>query len=310
MFLNVINWAEVFTAIANIILVSIPEEIFLVMFTLILLRQFDFLESKKEGEGKFKKRDIFEISIPVLCVALITTILRYCKIDPNYILFSSVLILFICVVIVFKQWTIIGMAKTFFASLISCFTLILIEFTYVPLLYYVIHRTYTDFNNSTLLNFIIAIPERIIEYSLVAFFLIRKATFLKANFFKTIVSSKTLTIIAICIIVFNMVAFSAIGKLIWFDRILINYSLSIQVIMVVTVFLFPILNITAFLAAIYYIRNKEMYRSFLTKEIMNRLTEDLWSYTNNRDFDKIELTLKDMDANIHDIYTENIIERM
>jgi len=302
MLVEIINWTTVFTAIANIILISIPEEIFLVMFTLILLRQFEFLESKKERGNKLRKRDIFEIFIPVLFVAVLSNVLRYSGVDDNTILFTSIFSTFSLIVAVFKQLTISGILKTFFATIISFLIIILIEFTYIAIIIYITNKTASDLNNSIYLNFIISLPERVIEYSLIAYLLLKKTTFLKANFLNTIISSKLLSGVTLCVVLFNMIVFTTIIKLVWFDKILNHLSLAFQVEIIITILIFPIFNIVTLVGTVYYIKNREMYKNFITKEEMLRFTEDLLIFTKNHEFEMIKLTLKDMENNVHDMY--------
>jgi len=304
MLLNLVNWTAVLTAIENILLVSIPEEVFLVMFTLIILKQFDFLESKKDGENRFKKRDIIEISIPVLFVAVSSNIFRYYGVDINIIFLISVVSLFIIIVIVCKLWTIQGIIRTFFATAFSCFTLMIIEYSYIPIVLYITDKTVSDFNNSIFLNFILTIPERIIEYIIIVILLTKKATFLKANFIKPIIANKVIFLFVILSLVTNIVLFLIMGKLIGFEKVLVIYPLQSQIIIITASLIFPILNLFGLVGVVYYLANKELYRRYIARETLLRLTEDLAKYIRNKSYDKIELALKDVEANVQDIYLE------
>gem|GEM_PF-6195345 len=304
MFHDFINWSTVFSAMENIVFCSIPEEIFLVMFTLILLKQFDFLESKKEGGNKFKKRDIFEISIPVLLVAITSNVSRYYGVDKDVVLLQSVFLLFLSILIVYKLWTLSGVIKVFISVIISVLILTIFEISYIPLVLYATHSEVKDFNNSVFMNFLLALPERLMESCLIAYFLLKKSTFLKANIIKPIINSKILSCISIGMLFFNIIIALVMGKLFIFDKLLAGMSLKVQLFIIILVILIPVINITALLGSVYFVSNRERYKRYLAKEMLERLTFDLRTSSLNNKLDRFDLALRDIEANIEDLYLE------
>ncbi|HEX3029396.1 MAG TPA: hypothetical protein VHT34_08855 [Clostridia bacterium] len=298
------DWGNIVDYILNMVLVSMPEEIFLVVFCLILLKQFDFLGSKNDGESRLKWRDIFEVSIPVVILAVLSRSLTQINIDPNFKLVIIIFLMPILIIIVYKLWSVEDILKTFACSFISIIVFLLIEFLYVSLVLFFTKKPSLDINGNALMSFIWSLPERMVEYVIIAFLLIRKATFLKANITKIIMKNKMLKVVFSVLLMFNTGIFVLFGKILLFSNALRELDNSVQLAVIGAITLFPIVNVTGILWAVYYVYNKEQYDKYITKESLKDMTKELVDLTQNENYNKINVVVKDIQISIEELYRE------
>ncbi len=299
-----IDWGNIVDYVFNMILVSMPEEIFLVVFCLILLKQFDFLGSKNDGESRLKWRDIFEVSIPVIILAVLSRTLTQINMDPSFKIVIIIFLMPILIIIVYKLWSMEDILKTFACSFTSIIVFLLVEFLYVSLVLFITKKPTLDLNDNALMSFIWSLPERVIEYVIIAFLLIRKATFLKANIAKIIMKNKMLKAVFSILLIFNTGIFILFGKIILFSNALQEFNNSVQLAVIGAITLFPIVNVTGMLWAVYYVYNKEQYDKYITKESLKDMTKELIDLTQNENYNKIDLVVKDIQISIEELYRE------
>jgi len=303
--MNGIDLAFFLKVLGDIVLVSIPEEFFIVMLALLLLGKFDFLQSDDKEERKIKKYDVTRVAFLVISTAVISNILRCLNADPNLLLLICVLYIFIFILVIYKMyWDWGEILKTFLFTLLSVIVFALIEFSYAPLFFYIFNMTVDDLNNSVLIKFVWAIPERLVEYLLLGFLIARKATFLKARIVKVILRDRLLTVITLLALFFNLAFLSVIEKLIWFDKILDGFSLAVQLGISVAVLVFPILNIAALVFAIYHISNRECENRFLAKQDIKITADDIKMFAKNGRYDKIMHMVDILEEDANKLYRD------
>lgn len=303
MFISV-NWSRVFDSLLNIILLSIPENIFLVMFCLIILKQFDFLGSKNEGTRRVKVRDILEVLFIAFSLAITSQVLSLIDLNPNIKLGILAILMPGLIIIVYRCWTIEAILKTFLCSLCSILVYVLIEFSYLPLVFYATNKTASYYTDSITNIFFLSMPEIIVDYSIIAFMLIKKVKFNKINLIGIILKSRVLQITTLIMIMFNMASFVTYGKLIWMDKILVEMPFVFQSAAITIVLLLPIVNISLFLFVIYYINSKQQYHRSLSIEMIEKLTDDLYNSAAEKKYEKVDLIIQDIKANIEDLHQE------
>jgi len=155
-----IDLAFVLKVFGDIVFVSIPEEFFIVMLTLLLLGKFDFLQSEDKEERKIKKYDVTRVSFLVISTAVLSNILRNLSIDPNLILLIGMIYMFISIVVIYKMyWDWGEILKTFLFTAVSVLVFLMIEFSYLPLFFYAFDMTVADLNNSVLIKFLWSLRE-------------------------------------------------------------------------------------------------------------------------------------------------------
>ncbi|MCX8130553.1 MAG: hypothetical protein N3I35_10685 [Clostridia bacterium] len=298
MVITFLSLNEILTHILNVLLISIPEETFLVVFTLIILKKFDnniSLNMRQQMETGYKeycqfftRNDISKIIFTILTVGSITQFLRFLKINQNLILIGAIILLFLCIITLYKLYsTVENILKAFTCTFCSILTLIVIEFSYVPLMLYFTGETVDSLNKSILLNFIFSLPERTIEYTLLAYILLKKSSFSKLNLLKVVLYSKPITISTIIIFLINILFLLSMGKIIIFDKALITSSHSIQILIPITVFLFSAINIVVYVSIIYHLINREIYNKFVIQENLNSYIYDIKFFSNSGNYDKM-----------------------
>lgn len=288
----------------NTILVSIPEEIYLVIFTLILVGEFEYW---KEPECKkiFYSYDYSRILIPAVSVALLSNVFRYSEFSSGFTTLITILVLYILIILtndIFGDASALKwMGKTFLFLILGFMTIGISELLYLPLILYGTGITIEEINNDILLNFLISIPSKIILYSLLIYLAIKKRTVLKRNIFKLIFVNPTLLILTLLIVTINLFFLWIFYKIIIFDKLLISFSSIIQLIIIIGVIIFPIINILSFTYSIYYIKNKEMNNKKILKEKLQDVSSNLTLYTNNDDWTNINWKLNEIGLGIEDI---------
>ncbi len=298
---DLINWSKVLDFFLGTILVSIPEELYLVLFSLILMKQFDFLGSKNEGESRIKARDIIEVAIITVIIAVLLRLLTILDVGPSIRIVLSIVLMSVVITIVYKLWSVEDILKTVMCVFLSVLSFMMIELLYVSLVIFITKKPVVDFNYNTVISFIWSLPERAVEYAIIAFLLVRKTTFFKAGFIKIITQSRMMKVIFSFFFIFNIGVFILLGKFSLFSNSFLQYEYSMQLIIIVTITLIPIVNITGLLWSIYYVFNKEQYKRYIAKESLKNMVNDLIEFTQSADKEKVDLVLKDIWTNIEDL---------
>lgn len=303
---SLLQWGIFQKIIFNTLLVSIPEELYLVMFTLILVGEFEYW---KEDECKklINRWDYGRILIPTLTSALLSNILRYTGV--NYDIASLITILTVFVIIVLTndifgdasamKWT----GKAFAFLMIACITVGVSEFIYVPFVVYGTGKPIQEINKDIWLNFVVSLPSRIIQYSILLYFVSRKRTLLKGKIIMHIVSNPVVLVITSAITLFDLLFYIVAYNLIVYEQVLINISHIMQIIIIIGITLFPILNISGLVWAVYYVKNKEMNDKKTASEKLENMLKDIKLYTNNENYDNIKWKLNEIGMGIEEIAT-------
>jgi hypothetical protein len=125
------------------------------------------------------------------------------------------------------------------------------ELIYSPFIYYGSEIDVVMVNDNVLLNFFVSLPSRLIEYTILVFFVIKKRTLLKANIIRPIFESKTLTAITLVTLVIDCTFVFIMIRVICIDKILAELTTLLRLVIVLGVCIFPILNILSLVFAVY-----------------------------------------------------------
>lgn len=271
----------------NCIFVSIPEELYIVMLSLILLRKFEYLNFKS-------KSNIFLISIPVICSAAISNVMRVCSIDLN--ISSSILLLTMAIFICFtyRLKRVKEIMQLFFAIALGSITIAVLENLYIPMILYTTGKSIGYFHESVLLTFILGIPERVIEFFFVFYIIVNKFKFQKVNPFSMIIKNKVYSVVAFVITFMNVAVLIGITQFIGYNKILSGFSFGMQLGILLCACMFPIINITLFWTILYYNKSKHMYEEFIRKNKTKTLIDSIkfTVYNNPSKYDTIEILEK------------------
>lgn len=281
----------VLTGFMNLVINSLAEELFLVAFSLVLLKRFDLLKPEKSN--------IIKISVPVVISAALSNVLRYTSVNIDLVSLICPFVMYVFMLLVYKVTSVKQALKFLICTIISLMMLLIAEMTYIPMVVYLTGKELTEYNHSIYLNFLLALPRGVILYTILFYILIKKESLVNINVLKVIVKSKSIAAVTVFVLLFNMVFLFIMWKLITYDKILVHLSSATQIVVIIASILFPIFNVIALWCMIFGLKSKEVYEKTLSKERLNQLADILKVYAQNGMYDKIDLVLEDLKNNIN-----------
>jgi len=301
------QWNIIQKIILNTIFVSIPEELFLTMFTLILMGEFDYW-CEEECKKLINPWDYSRVLIPTIVTALIVNIFRYYNINnlisniiPFIVYFS---LLAITNEILHEPKAFKWMLKAVLCFLLGFIILCISEMMYLPFVLYNIGLSIKEVNNNILMNFFVSIPIRIIQYSILLFTIVKKRTTLKGNILKQITSSPLITTITFTSIILNLSFLLIINNAIINHQLLHKTPLLTKIVVVVGIVLTPIINISSLIWGIYLSVNRIVKKQKDVSSSLYNLVDNIKTYINNNEYTNVTWKLNEVSNTIEDITQE------
>lgn len=290
--------------IINTLFISIPEEFYLVMFTLILVGEFEYW---KEPECKrlINKFDYVRVFLPTIVAALLSEILGYMGLKSGFFQILPPIVLYIIIVFtndIFGDASALKwIGKAFIAFMIGFLSIGMLEFIYMPFVLYGANLTIVEINNNFPLYFLVSLPTRFLQYSLLLYFVSRKRTLLKGRLLKPILSNRIPSVIFSTLVFINILFLWIMYKSIVTDKALISISHISQIFIVFGVVLFPILNVSGLVWSSYYMKNKEINDKKIANEKLNILLKKIDLFTNNDNYDNIKWKFNEIGMGIEEV---------
>ncbi len=301
--------------IINTLFVSIPEELYLVMFTLIMVGEFEYW---KEPECKrlINRFDYVRVFLPTIVGALLSNILINTGLNYGFFHFLTPILMFIIIVFtndIFGDASAVKwIVKSFIFYMIGFLSIGITEFAYVPFILSCTGLTMSDIRDNLLIYFLISLPSRLLQFTLLSYMVSRKRTLLKGRLIKNLLSNPVPATIFSILVFVNILFLQILGSAIMIDKVLISISDYSQIVIITGVVIFPIINISGFLWGFYFLQNREFKAKKNTSEKLYKLLEDIEIYTNNENYDNIRWKLNEIGVDIKDIaknlYKENEME--
>lgn len=290
--------------IMNTLLVSIPEEFYFVMFVLILVGEFEYW--KEPGcKRLINKFDYFRVFLPTGVVALLSNIFRYNGLDYGIYQYIPPIVLYILIVLtndIFGDASAVKwMGKTFISLTFGFMTIGVSEFIYMPFVLYSTGLTMSEISNNFLLYFTLSLPARFLQYSILLYLVCRKRTLLRGRLFKYIFANSKLSILFSLFGTFNVVYIVVMYKAVVYDRALALMPISSQIITVMGIILFPLVNTLGLMWIPYYIKNLETIDKKNATQKLQNLINTIEIYTNNGDYDNIRWKLNEIGISIEEV---------
>ena len=304
MFDTLLQYNALQKILMNTLLVSIPEELYLVMFTLILVGEFEYW---KESECKrlINKFDYVRVFLPTIVTALSSETLRYMGLKSSIFQFLPFIIFYIIIVFtndIFGDASALKwMAKAFMFMLLGFLTIGLSEFIYIPLVLYGANLTIAEINNNFLVYFVVSLPARFLQYSLLLYLVSRRRTPLKGKLLKPILSNPILSVIFSSLVFLNIMFIQMVYKAIVFDGMLTISSHTSLILILVSVVLFPMLNISGLLWGFYILKDKDIYEKKIATEKLYVLLNKIESYINDGNCDNIRWKFNELGMGIEEV---------
>ena len=244
-----IDGSMVIPLISNILLASIPEELFLVVFPLIVMKRYDLLV--------LKRANVLRIAAIVVVTACSTTILRAASIlDANFTPLYSIFLIFLSMILLFGIKSPKGILKAFLSVCAAFLAVFAMEILIFPVLNSIPGFNAEEANKLGPMPIVLSIPERVMQIILVTMLLLNRRSFMKLGFFKVVSRNKPLAYIAGGLVVFNLIFLYIMFKLIFLNNILTGTDAVMQALVVALVIVFPLLNMSVLLGVINYSVNK------------------------------------------------------
>ena len=301
------QWDTIQKIILNTILVSIPEELFLTMFTLIAMGEFDYW-CEEECKKLINPWDYSRILVPTIVISLLLNIFRYYNINNLINNIISFIVYFALLAITNEilhepkafRW----MLKAILCFLLGFIIVGLSEMIYIPFVLYSTGLSIKEINNTVLINFFVTIPIRIIQYSILIFNIVRKRTILRGNIIKQITSSPLITTITFTTIILNLLFLSTMYNAIINHELLHKTSLLMKLTIIVGVILVPIINISSLMWGIYHTANHAAKKKKNASDTLFNLVDNIKIYMNNREYDNIAWKLNEISTVIENVSKE------
>lgn len=289
--MDAVGLVDISGMILYTIFVTIPEELFIVVFTLILWRRFDLLE--------LKLKNLMKLAVPVCSGAIVANILRLVfGFTIDILPLIGIIVMYSLIVMTYKVFNFSEMLKVFICFVISFLIPGIIQLSYVPLIIYGTNIPLSEFSKPSIMTFILTLPVVLVEVCIVLFILLRKYSRAKVSLIKTVFKSKILTVLIVCVLMFNIVFLWFVSRIISVDKVLIDFSFMIQVLIMVVILTFPVLNVSMLFIVAYNIVSKNAFETMLSKERLKTLMSILESNKDNGDYEKMDLTIDGMNKHI------------
>lgn len=315
-------YKQLISTALNTVTVSLLEEIFTTTVCLLLLIKFGLFITdqglKDYGVLSLKPKSVKRFLTAVLIPALASNIARYVfQASPNMVFLIFLISMTIGIVCVYKLGYIknINILKfkiklplikkgyeVCLCILGAVFANLIIEMPYSYLGLFLLGKSVSQMNSDILLNTIMALPERLIEFTVLALYIIRLRS--KANqneiyvdLFRTIKRNKALLCFGIGTMAFNIFWLISWGTVFTIYRYSIGLSLPLMIhaIWLVGIVLVPTFIIIAFVFCVYFLRKDEIREASLYKKRLKSYTNIARIYTQKQKYDKISSTLDDIE---------------
>lgn len=290
--------------IINTLFVSIPEELYLVMFTLIMVGEFEYW---KEPECKrlINRFDYVRVFLPTIVGALLSNILINTGLNDGFLHFLIPISMYLLIVFtndIFGDASAVRwMVKAFIFYMIGFLSIGITEFAYVPFILSCTGLTMSDIRNNLLIYFLTSLPSRLLQFTLLSYMVSRKRTLLKGRLIKNLLSNPIPATIFSLLLFSHILFLQMLCRAIIFDKLLISISLISQIFILTGVVIFPIVNISGFLWVFYLLKNKEIKDRKNASEKLCKLLKNIEIYTYNENYDNIKWKLNEIGMDIEDV---------
>ena len=244
---------NIFNAVLNTLFVSIPEETVWVVFVLILLKRKDLLDIY------FWKENLKKIMIPVIPIAISINLMRYVLHFDNTLNFAIVEIMMCSLVILliknnnFLQEKINYIKIIFYVLIVDVIMNFTIECLYIMMLNTFTNLNIIIINNDVYMNILFSIFPRILQITIIGFFLYKDNVDSSIRFFELILKDKILSISLIVFISTLITIVYFVTRVILENHVFMKYEIIYQVIMNILITLIPIILTVSYILPIYHI---------------------------------------------------------
>lgn len=307
MFTALLQWDILKRIVLNTLFVSIPEEFYLVMFTLILMGEFNYWK-ERECKKLFDRWDYIRVFVPVIIGAVISNILRYTGSSIIVICSISMISMFITIVLTGDIWmdanSLKWMWRAFSFLLLGIFTLIAMESIYVPVFLYVTGKTLAEINRNILLNIVLSMPMKLLQLIILFIAFTWKRNLLKISIARLMFENNTMAALSLVSLSSNILFFIVMLKAVLCGKSLFNFAQDFKVLILLLNCIVPIINILTFLLCTYYVKYKETDKQNSAAEKLGKIVEDISVYKDSGKYENIQWKLNEIQKNVESAYKD------
>ena len=254
--------------ILNTIFVSLPEEAFIAIITLIFLKLNNLLDIYMWN------RSLKWIALAVLPVSIMINILKYIIIVPQQNMMISTMIL----MILLMEFIVINNSFNITISLIlktaiftiSGFVIVgLVRQLYCPLILSILDRPLSFFNANVFYNFLLGLPARVLYLCVISFVIIRRNSTVHVDLFNSIVKNKFFIYGFLLMILVRISLITYIVRLIERNNILIYIQFVEKLYIIIGIICIPIIFITLILMFVNNLLCKEQIKLQVYENMIN-----------------------------------------
>lgn len=287
----------------NTLFVSIPEELFWVMFIYIMMGEFDHWKDASNNK-LFYKEDYARVFVPVVLTALLSNILRYSGIDNNIVSLVTIFTLFFSIIafgdIFNNSGAVKWVAKVFLFLVLGASIIFLCEMLYIPFILYGTGMEIKELNSNIFRNIVISIPARVFQYLFLFIILVNKISSKSKFTIKKFFVHSRMSLITICLLLFfHLIFIINMTNLIALQKILISLQPFNRLITVVIISVFPVINLICIIILVYIFykykikSDAQLYRDIIN--ISNNLGQFIQIYSKNNDLNSLRYIKQDLD---------------
>ncbi|MCR4441308.1 MAG: hypothetical protein QHH10_04100 [Peptococcaceae bacterium] len=277
------------------------------LFTYIMMGEFDQWEDE-DCRKLFQPWDYSRVLIPAVASAAVSNILRYTGASPDIVTLGTFLALFFGIVamgdVLNNAGALKWIGKAFFFLILSILSAGLCELLYVPFLLYGTGESLLTINENLFLNFIFSLPSRFLEYSLLVFLLAHKRSLLKARIIKIIFESKVLVALTIAALLINLYFYLIMYNVVCYEKALVALPAGLRLAAVLGVCLFPVVNLSALVWCIYYLKNSETAKKKAASASLRKIVAEIKAYPEGGNRDHLVWALNGLAVNLEEVADE------
>ena len=153
------DWANIGFTILNSIIISIPEETFIIFLALFILGKLEFIKLKSSNLPRFMAC--------VIPAAFLSYIVRdFLPFLTDYLMPIGIITVFLLIIFIYRINDRRDVLRAFVGTILSFIVAMICQMIYAPLVVFGTGISIDDINKSILLLFFWTLPERVMELSI------------------------------------------------------------------------------------------------------------------------------------------------
>lgn len=283
-----------FDIIITILFVSFLEQLFFIAMVFVFTQKYHYLEINRKNISRY-------MTVAVLS-GLISYLLKQYLPELNDVMVILGVFTMTALICLIYQARDIKQILTYLMAVILTFTVsLIIQTSYVPLLLWGTKIDVSLLNKPGILLVLLSLPERLLEALIIGYFLFRRSSYTKKSYFKIVINNSTLLLVTITVFVLNILFLAVIVKHIRDGNILADVSYPSQILTMMGILLFPVLNIGSLICAVMTVENRNAKKRFHVQEELKVSLYDIKFFLKRKEYNRILDEIKQLEKDTEEI---------